>query len=245
MIVANKNPLLDGLLYLYLRARMRRTFYSVEVRGLEHLQQLPPDRSVIAVSNHTNWWDGLVVFLLTRAQPAKSFYCMMDERQLRHYRFFTWLGAFSVDQENPIRTAATMRYVVRLLRNPSNLVWIFPQGEMVSARQKITVKPGTTFLASRSGATLILPVAFRYEFFREDRPQILVDINPAFSSLDCDDECLRTQLQLLADRLEVSAASGDLSGFTRIFHPRPSINKRWERIVRLFRKDPSPFQDRN
>ena len=245
MIVANKNPLLDGLLYLYLLARMRRTFYSVEVRGLEHLQQLPADRSVIAVSNHTNWWDGLVVFLLTRSQPAKSFYCMMDERQLRHYRFFTWLGAFSVDLENSIRAGATMRYVVRLLRHPGNLVWIFPQGEMVSSRQKISVKPGTSFLASRSGSTLVLPVAFRYEFFREDRPQVLVDIAPPFSSGDCDDECLRSRLQALADGLEAAAASGDLAGFTRIFHPKPSVNKRWERFRRLFRRDPAPFQDRN
>src|SRR5216684_944745 len=124
MIPAQKNPALDWILYQY-------------VHRLVRLRALDPQHPVIAFSNHSNWWDALAVFMLTRAAPHKSFYCMMEEKQLRAYRFFSWLGAFSVDPTDPLRAAASVRYAIRLLRENETLMWIFPQGEMVPPYQPI------------------------------------------------------------------------------------------------------------
>ncbi|NJK93167.1 MAG: hypothetical protein HC904_15920 [Blastochloris sp.] len=107
---------MDSLLYLYLRGSLRRHFDSVGVAGLEHFLESGQGKPVIAVANHSGWWDGLMVFFLTRLRKDKEFYCMMEEKQLRHYPFFTWLGAFSVDPSNSVRAGAAVRYACKLLR---------------------------------------------------------------------------------------------------------------------------------
>ena len=112
MLPANKNRFLDGLLYLYFRNRARRTFSAVAGRGLDHLRTLlPVDRPVLLFCNHTNWWDGLIVFLLTRQMRHKAVYCMMEEKQLKHYRFFTWPRRLfgRSHQPGPLRRIAPLR----------------------------------------------------------------------------------------------------------------------------------------
>ena len=65
MIAANKNDILDAVLYLYFRRLARRAFHTIAGRGLERLRNLPKDRPVLLFCTHTNWWDGLIAFLLS------------------------------------------------------------------------------------------------------------------------------------------------------------------------------------
>lgn len=245
MISARKNALLERLLYLYLIRRLRRQFYSIEVKGLEHLRNLDPRHGSIAFANHSNWWDGLAIFFLTRHQDRKSFYCMMEEKQLRHYAFFTWIGAFGVDLSNRLQSALSIRYATRLLKNPRALVWIFPQGEMTGPQEPIAVKPGTHFLASRYPVTQLLPVCFRYEFVREDRPQIFIQFAPPFSAAESSDEKIRTALQALCDDLDQSLRRRDFQGFQALLRPSLSINKRWEWFTLLLKGRLGEFRAKN
>jgi 1-acyl-sn-glycerol-3-phosphate acyltransferase len=228
MIAANKNDFWDVVIFAWLKRRLRRQFYTISVRGLSHLQKLSPDRPTLAFSNHTNWWDGLIVFYLTRQAKHKSFYLMMDEKQLRHFRFFTWIGAFSVDLSNQLKAAAATRYAVRLLQKSENLMWIFPQGRMGSAYEPISIQPGTNFLALRSAGAQMLPAAFRYEFFRENRPHILVEIGEPFVAAESSDQKIEQSCQAAATRLEEAARSGNFEGFEQVLSPAWSINKKWE-----------------
>jgi 1-acyl-sn-glycerol-3-phosphate acyltransferase len=245
LIPARKNAFLDQLLYLYLIRRLRRQFYSIEVKGLEHLQNLDPDHGSIAFANHSNWWDGLAIFFLTRHQKQKSFYCMMEEKQLRHYAFFTWIGAFGVDLSNRLQSALSIRYATRLLKDPRALVWIFPQGEMISPRDAIAVKPGTHFLASRYPVTQLLPVCFRYEFIKEDRPQIYIQFAPPFSAAESSDEKIQSALQTLCEDLDQSIRTRDFQNFKTLLRPSLSINKRWEWFTLLLKGRLHEFDARN
>ena len=74
MIAANKNDVLDSALYVYFRWLARRAFHTIAGRGLERLRHLPDDRPVILFCNHTNWWDGLMIYLLTRQMRHKAVY---------------------------------------------------------------------------------------------------------------------------------------------------------------------------
>lgn len=236
MIAARKDPFLDNLLYrLYLRPSLRRHFHAIHAKGMDHLRGLPDDRSVIAYANHTNWWDGLVIFFLTRFEPNKEFYCMMEEKQLQHYRFFTWLGAFSVDPTNSLRAAGTVFYSLRLLKRRKTMLWIFPQGKMTNAHERIDIQPGADFLAHRSNNTLMLPVAFRYAFFREQRPEILISIGEPHPAAETSEERIRETLQQLADGLVADQHSGDFSRFESLMKPGWSVNKIWEAFRLLIR----------
>ena len=232
MIAANKNGLLDSFLLVYFRWLTRRSFHTIAIRGLEHLQNLPEDRPVLLFCNHTNWWDGLLVYLLTRQMPNKAGYCMMEEKQLKHYRFFTWLGAFSVDLSSPLRSAASLRYAQRLLEKKDTAIWIFPQGKMCRPNDPIEVKAGTDYLAKSSPRSLLVPVAMRYEFFREDRPNVLIEIGRPFAAVDSTESRIEAECKTVFVSLTAPATDQDLSGFKPLFSPRLTVNKRWEWVKR-------------
>jgi len=228
MIAANKNDILDSLLYVYFRHLARNAFHTIAGRGLDHLRNLPADRPVILFCNHTNWWDGLIVYLLTRQMRHKAVYCMMEEKQLKHYRFFTWLGAFSVDLSSPLRSAASLRYAQRLLQDNETAIWIFPQGKLCLANAPVEVKPGTDYLAQNAPHALLIGVAMRYEFFRENRPNLLIEIGQPFPAVEITEGRIARECNEAVARATQSALAQDLTGFEPLFKPRLTINKRWE-----------------
>jgi 1-acyl-sn-glycerol-3-phosphate acyltransferase len=230
VIAANKNDILDASLFAYFRWLTRRAFHTIAIRGLENLRQLPDDRPILLFCNHTNWWDGLIIYLLTRQMPHKACYCMMEEKQLKHYRFFTWLGAFSVDLSSPLRSAASLRYAQRLLQKSETAIWIFPQGKLSRPADPVEVRPGTDYLAKNSPHALLVPVAMRYEFFREDRPNVLIEIGRPFPAVDSSESRIANECNSVLSRIAIAAADQDLSGFKPLFSPRLTINKRWEWI---------------
>ncbi len=230
MIAANKNDIVDAFLFTYFRWLTRRSFHTLAIRGLEQLRQLPEDRPILLFCNHTNWWDGLIVYLLTRQMPHKAVYCMMEEKQLKHYRFFTWLGAFSVDLSSPLRSAVSLRYAQRLLQKKETAIWIFPQGRLCRPSDPVEVRPGTHYLAQNAPHALLVPVAMRYEFFREDRPNVLIEIGQPFAAVDSSESRIEAECNAVVGRLAIAAADQDLSGFRPLFSPRLTINKRWEWI---------------
>ncbi len=228
MIAANKNDIIDALLYLYFRGLARNRFHTLAARGLEHLRDLPADRPALLFCNHTNWWDGLIVFLLTRQMRHKAVFCMMEEKQLKHYRFFTWLGAFSVDLSSALRSAVALRYAQRLLLRNETAIWIFPQGRLCRPNEPVEIKPGTDYLARNAPHAMLVPVAMRYDFFREDRPNVLIEIGRPFQAIDSTEGRIAQECNAAFARLSESALAHDISGFQRLFSPRWTINKRWE-----------------
>ncbi len=228
MIAANKNDILDTLLFVYFRWLARRAFHTLAGRGLEHLRQLPADRPVLLFSNHSNWWDGVIIYLLTRQMPQKAAYCMMEEKQLKHYRFFTWLGAFSVDLSNPVRSAASLRYAQRLLQRNETAIWIFPQGKLCRPDEPLELRPGTDYLAKNAPNAVLVPVALRYEFFREDRPNVLIEVGAPFPTVESEEGRIEAECNACFARVNRAATEQNLAGFHPLFAPRLTINKRWE-----------------
>jgi 1-acyl-sn-glycerol-3-phosphate acyltransferase len=228
VIAANKNDVLDALMFVYFKRMALRSFHTIAGRGLERLAQLSDDRPVILFCNHTNWWDGLIIYLLTRQMRHKAVYCMMEEKQLKHYRFFTWLGAFSVDLSSPLRSAASLRYAQRLLQKRETAIWIFPQGRIARPNEPVEIRPGTDYLAQTSPHALLVPVAMRYDFFREDRPNCLIEIGHPFPAIENAEGRIAKEINESFARLTQSAQDQDLAGFSLLFQPRWTINKRWQ-----------------
>lgn len=246
MIPANKNPLVDSFFYVYLRWLFHSNFSGLYAKGIEHISQLDQARPVICFANHTNWWDGLMTYYLTRFNRHKQGFCMMEEQRLKHYRFFTWLGAFSIDTTNPLRAAASVRYAIHLLQNPETLCWIFPQGKIASIYEPIEVKEGTAYLANHSPRVQLLPIIFRYEFFREDRPTILIQIGkPAEGPRPFTDQTIRELLENEQVSLEKAIKSQNLKEFKPIIPPRLSVNKRWEWLKLAFQGKLREFKSEN
>jgi chlorobactene lauroyltransferase len=160
----------------------------------------------------------------------KACYCMMEEKQLKHYRFFTWLGAFSVDLSSPLRSAASLRYCQRLLQKKETAIWIFPQGRICRPNERVEIKPGTDYLAQSSPHALLVPMAMRYEFFREDRPNVLIEIGEPFPAIDTTEGRIARECNDVFARVTRAAQDQELTGFKPLFEARWTINKRWQWI---------------
>lgn len=231
MLPAQKIAWRDRAMYVYLRRMLQASFHDVRLRGREHLDRLDLKRPILAVSNHAGWWDGLMIFRLTRVLADRDFYCMMEEKQLRPNRFFTWIGAFGVNLDDRREAAASVRYALDLLQKPAALVWVFPQGELVSPHRPIEVKPGAAYLANKTPGVQVLPLGLRYEFFREDKPHALIEVDEPFDvSADSPitDATIQEALVGVTSKLNEAVVAQDIADFEELESPKLTINKRWE-----------------
>ena len=182
MLEAKKNKLFERIFRAYNTNLLRRKFDSFRVSGLENLRGTESIPQIV-VANHTGWWDGLAGFELW-VQSHRDNFVMMEEKQLSRFWPFTRLGAFSVVRENPRAAAKSIDYAARILNERRNRsLWIFPQGELVPfGTRPMKLFPGFARVIERVGECEIVPVTFRYEFFKAHRPVILGSIESPFKA---------------------------------------------------------------
>lgn len=233
MMHPHKTPVAEALIYRYVRWLAGSTFRAVRCAGLEHLRGIEADRPVLAVANHSGWWDGFMIHLLTRAVPERDFFCMMEEKQLRQFPFLTRIGAFSMDVSSGTRAAAALRFTLRLVVRRGTLVWMFPQGEMVLEDAPIRVRPGAAFLLRRIQGALLMPVAFRYGFRREQKPEAWIQVGRPLEGEGLGDEQVAGALEAVREELRTlwHRPEGERE-MLALVRPRLSVNKRWEWVKR-------------
>jgi chlorobactene lauroyltransferase len=238
-IPARRNRLGTALIY---RALVRPAIWShfdrvwLKVEGpLPHLADGP----LIIYPNHPSWWDGYMCFVLTRMALRDRFesYLMMEEPELRRYRFFSWAGCFSVDRHDPRSAARSVAYVSRLLaeRRECALV-IFPQGALApNDRRPLAIYPGVAHVARRAGGATLWPVALRYEFRGEQRPEAFIRAGPAHHaradisarSLTAD---VAQRLTAAADALRDEVTEGRLEDYRVLLRGRAGANRLWDAV---------------
>lgn len=246
VLEARPQPFLDSVFFWLMRRSMRRRFHAVLARGLEHLEQVQPGRSLLVCANHTNWWDGFVARLVgARIQQVtgkNGRYLMQEEANLRRYPFFRACGVFGIDLKKP---SASLRYASKLLRSPSTQLWIFPQGALTHPAAPLEIRDGAAFLARLAG-TQVLPLALRFEWFSESRPTILVDIGPPLTGATMTTQDLQHAMerQLRAPAQDMLRHS--LEGYVPLLEPGISINRMWDYVLhRVQGKPAQTFQRSN
>jgi len=156
--------------------RLRRQFGALNIRGLEHLKAAAQTGPVVVASNHTAWWDGLVALYLIERVAKLDGYALMDETNLRRFAFFARAGGVGVDPHSAQDGARVIRYAQQLLANSRRVLWVFPQGtERPIDTRPLDFLPGARDIARRAKAQL-LPVALRYEFSKESKPELWISI---------------------------------------------------------------------
>ncbi|NWG18732.1 MAG: 1-acyl-sn-glycerol-3-phosphate acyltransferase [Chloroflexi bacterium] len=244
-IPANRNALAKELIFraLVLPA-CRSTFDRVWLK-VEGPVPHPADGPLIIYMNHPGWWDGYMAFLLDTIVFRRGFesYIMMEEKQLRAYRFFTWCGAFSVDRKRPGEAARSIAYGSHLLRERRDrILWILPQGRIVpNDRRPVTVYPGVARLAQQTRDVLLWPVALRYEFRGEQRPEAfiragpahLVDVAAAEETIVAD---VRLHLTAAVDALRDDVNDERLERYRTLLRGKAGVNRVWDDVVAFWRQ---------
>lgn len=122
------------------------------------------------MANHCSWWDGILLFQVLEQLSKKEHYIMMEEKQLSHYRFFSKLGAFSVDKDRLSEIRKSFRYAEELM-NTEKAVWMFPQGGIFHQEQRpLQFQRGAEFLLTRFEKSVVKPVSLHYSFNQYQKP---------------------------------------------------------------------------
>ncbi len=219
-----------------------------------------PEPPTIYVANHTNWWDGFLAYLTGR-RLSRVFHVLMEEEQLARYGFFRRVGALPLDRRSAARAYAQLDMAARTLM-PGRGLWVFPQGARRSWREPVAaIERGAAQVALlAAGSVRICPVAFRYEYTSEDRPEAFVLVGDRVPGIGDRESGVsrvsRDERIALSERIERMLAGTvaaldhllereNLAGFEVMVPGRFSMNKRLDRLRHWLGLLPGEFEARN
>lgn len=225
MLTAEKKAWFDKIFSVYSRNLIKRRFYALRVENLDSLKQRDKQISLVFCANHSSWWDGLIAYQLWRTCEIDGF-VMMEEKQLKDLQLFRKLGAFSVVRENPREAVKSINYAVDLLKSRENrAVCIFPQGEIKpNDARPLKFFNGLSRIVEKLGNCNFLPIAMRYEFLNEFKPEIFIKIgqiqrfqeSEKFASKEL---TVKFEIELtgLLDALKNDVAAGNIANYEKLF----------------------------
>lgn len=242
-IPAARNHLGYALIYwLLVRPALWNSFDRVWIQFLGRLPR-PSDGPLICYFNHPGWWDLYMCALIDRNVLNLRFetYGMMEDKQLRAYRFFTWAGAFSVNRSDRREASRSIAYISRLLAEKSGrALFIFPQGTLTpNDRRPLNIFPGLARIVQRINGAVLCPVTLRYEFREEQRPDAFIRLGPIHHVPPSVDVSALTaevaqRLTSSADALRNAVIADDMSNFHVLLRGRPGINRVFDRAKLLW-----------
>jgi 1-acyl-sn-glycerol-3-phosphate acyltransferase len=220
MIRAAKGGPLGWVLDRYVGWKFRSAFRGLWVRGT-----LPAgEQGRLIYLNHSSWWDGFVLHQLAQAEGWDA-YCLMEEKNLRRYRFLSCLGAFSIRPGDASSSLESLRYARELLRGPRAVVGLFPEGELRPfGVLPLRLQRGVELLA-RAGKVECVPVALRYAFFEHERPDVLVEVGMSHAPGPLEE--FRERLEAAVRRV---ASATSLEGFTQRVQGGRGVAERWDAV---------------
>jgi len=214
------------------------------------VQEMDIRTPVIFYANHAYWWDGFWSQLCTEEFFHQRLHIIIELQQLQKHRFFTRIGAFSLDQSRPKSLPATLNYAAELLAAQSdrqNALWIFPQGkiEHVDKRPLVFYK-GTASMVERLlekvPQVYLVSVVSRIEYLGEQKPELFLSFKEpklvsraTFAGKENLTESMREMTERHLDELTGKIQHGELDDAMTILRGKASVNQKSEKFGRLLR----------
>jgi 1-acyl-sn-glycerol-3-phosphate acyltransferase len=179
MIKANHHFIVYPAFKVFTLISIKRNFHEVKIIDDFEDRKLP----LFVIANHFSWWDGLFVNFVNMKKFKRKFNFMMLEEQLEVYKFFRNLGGYSI-KKNSRSMIETFKYTGELLRDNSNLVLMFPQGEIQSLHMsEFIFEPGIDrILGKVENEIQMLFIANLVDYFSKPKPTLyayLKEFKPA------------------------------------------------------------------
>lgn len=243
MIQAAKNPLGGWLVWRLVRSSLRSHFHAVHVRRKDNDQAAP--LPAIYYVNHSSWWDGYTCMALNQLVLRQDCYLAMEERNLRRYRFFAWAGVFGLDRDDGRAALAALDYAAALLKDhPERAVFMFPEGTMApNDHRPLRLYSGVAHLARRVGEVQVIPIALRYEFLQEQRPEVFISVGQPQVVTDASlhpralTASLAATLTEELDTLRDDVVAERLAGFQTILRGKGGVDRIFDRAMSRGRRE--------
>ena len=175
MIKAKHHKVIYPMFQWLARFFIKRNFNAVCIDG----EFADNGKSVLVIANHVSWWDGFWVEFLNQKIIHRRFHFMMLEEQLRKHWYFKYSGGFSVKRKSR-SIIESLNYSIGLLKQPGNMVLMFPQGQIHSVYDDVVIfeKGVERVINNTSFETQILFVANLVDYFSDIKPNLYIYIKP-------------------------------------------------------------------
>ncbi len=101
----------------------------------------------------------------------------MEDKQMRQYPFFSRIGAFSINLENPRSSIQSLRYAVESMNRDNSCLFIYPEGKMMPVSDsKPRFKEGLSWLYQKMKGVDFVPVAFYIDHSKSGKPDLHISI---------------------------------------------------------------------
>ena len=206
---------------------LQNRFYAFRYKGAENYFDGDTNIPTILFAPHSNWWDGIVFYNITHRIFHKEIRLMVEE--LNRFPLLRRGGAYSVNKKSPQSAMKALQYSVDVMSDLRNMLCIFPQGIIRPPHYRpIVFQAGLAYIAQnavkRYGKINLIPVAFDYCFFRDNRPEVIIEFGKRIE-LSKDEKLDRKQLthrleqalQEVCDNQEYEISHGDISKYNILF----------------------------
>ena len=101
----------------------------------------------------------------------------MEDKQMRQYPFFSRIGAFSINLENPRSSVKSLRYAVESMKRDNSCLFIYPEGKLTPVSDsKPVFKEGLSWLYQKMEDVDFVPVAFYIDHSKSNKPDLYISI---------------------------------------------------------------------
>lgn len=145
--------------------------------------------------NHNLWWDGLIPLYLNQNLFHQNARALMEDKQMQQYTFFSKIGAFSINPEDPKASIASLRYAVKSMDREKASIFIYPEGEIKPVSEKEPeFKQGLAWLYQKLEDVDFVPIAIYSHNLRSSKPELYLSIG---ESVDHDKQLSKSELTKL------------------------------------------------
>jgi len=174
VIAERPHRLLGPAVRFILRRKLSRGLSAVRVVGLERLRAESARAPLLLCANHTAFWDGPLLELLSGA-ASLDLRVLMLAGQLRRAPLLRWAGCFGVEENDPRDGVRALRHGARFLDRPGRALWIFPQGRQRPGWERpLQFRGGAARIAALSKNCAVVPVSIQYELAEREEPEAWV-----------------------------------------------------------------------
>lgn len=177
-IPAKESGFLIWFFDLYTRLLLKRRFKNIFIK-----QNYYPSKGskTVYFVNHNMWWDGLLPLYLSRKFFNQRARALMEDKQMIKHPFFSKIGAFSINLNDPRSTLKSLRFAVESVNRNRGSLYIYPEGELIPVSDsKPEFKKGLAWLYKNMKPKVdFVPIAFYTQNFRYSKPELYINIgNP-------------------------------------------------------------------
>ncbi len=207
---------------------LQNRFYAFRYKGEENFFEREKDVPTIFFAPHCNWWDGIVLYNISHRICHKEIRLMIEE--LNRFPLLRRGGGFSVNKKSPQSAMKALQYSVDVIGDLRNILFIFPQGIIRPPHYRpIEFQTGLAYIAQnavkRYGRVNLIPVAIDYCFFRDNRPEVVVNFGKRIEldrqNIDSDRKSLSHSLEkALTEACDAQAkdiSQGEVGNYNILF----------------------------